>query len=191
MYSFDAYKLYLALKNHFTQDSYDFIKYEGKTTVKPETFEANKQKVFYQKLAKHEDLQNFLIANFVENPKIFVTQLAYADKPQKIYKEWIKRKQSISYTFKQDLEKLEQKFDDNFISKEGEHPPLLKKFLGKEISLETFCIILELAGAEKHWIKKLKYDLVWENTKRKVKKYLPFIEYDKDKFKQILIDFYS
>ena len=28
---FDCYKSYIALKNHFTKDSYDYLKYAGKT----------------------------------------------------------------------------------------------------------------------------------------------------------------
>ena len=31
MMPFDAYRCYLSLKNHFTKDHYDYLKYRGKT----------------------------------------------------------------------------------------------------------------------------------------------------------------
>ena len=71
------------------------------------------------------------------------------------------------------------------------HPILLKKFLGSEISLETICILLDLTGAKNHWDKKMQYDLVWDNTRTKIEKYTPFIKYDKEKIKNILLDHFG
>ena len=34
MMPYDAYKCYLAMKNHFTKDNYDYIKYRGKVSNK-------------------------------------------------------------------------------------------------------------------------------------------------------------
>ena len=34
---FDAYRCYLSLKNHFTKDHYDYIKYRGKTRATVQT----------------------------------------------------------------------------------------------------------------------------------------------------------
>ena len=40
---FDVYKVYLGVKLHFTTDSYDYIKYGGKTNAKLDTFKKKKR----------------------------------------------------------------------------------------------------------------------------------------------------
>jgi len=42
MTAFESYRVYSALKLHFTTDSYDYFKYNGKTKVTPENFEKRK-----------------------------------------------------------------------------------------------------------------------------------------------------
>jgi len=186
----EAYKEYLALKNHFTKTSYNYFKYNGKARVNQSTFEARKDKLFFQKLAKHPDVKNFLVANFSINEKTWIKELAYSEEAENNYKEWLKRQQSLSYVFKQDLSKLNDNFNDNFICRDNEHPILLKKYLGKEISLETLCLLLVITGAKKHWDTKMQYDLVWDNLRTRVEKYTPFINVDKEKIKKLIVDFF-
>lgn len=187
---FECYNEYVAVKNHFTQQSYDYFKYQGKTRSKLETFEKRKDKVFFQKMAKHPDLHNFLVANFSLNNKLWIKELAYSDSAEKVYKDWAKRQQSLSYIFKEDLNKLDPEFDKNFIINENEHPVLLQKYLANEISLETICILIDLTQCQNHWDKKMKYDLVWDSVRNNLVKYTPFISYDKEKIKKIILDFF-
>ena len=67
MSAFECYKEYVALKNHFTKPSYDYFKYNGKAKLNPSSFDGRKDKLFFQKLAKHPDVHNFLVANLSEN----------------------------------------------------------------------------------------------------------------------------
>jgi len=191
MSALECYKEYLALKNHFNQSSYDYFKYNGKIKVNQSSFDSRKDKLFFQKLAKHPDVHNFLVANLAADSKVWIRDIAYSESAEKIYKDWSKRQQSLSYTFRQELSKLDSNFDDNLIIKNNEHPILLKKYLGKEISLETICILLEMTGAKKHWDSKMQYDLIWDNTRIKIEKYTPFIKYDKEKIKAILFDYFK
>ncbi|CAB4162737.1 59 protein [uncultured Caudovirales phage] len=191
MTPFECYNEYMALKNHFCRDSYDYFKYNGKSRLKLDSFEKRKDKLFFQKLAKHPDLHNFLVANFSVNSKAWIRELAYSDDAEKIYKDWNRRQQSLSYCIKQDLSKLNEKFDDNFICAENKHPILLQKYLGQEICLETLCILLKLTGAKKYWDKKMEYDLIWCEIKIQVEKYTPFIKYEEEKLKKIVLDFFT
>ena len=68
MSAFEAYKEYIALKNHFTKADYDYIKYNGKTGLKYTSFEKRKDKVFFEKLSKIENVCDFLVANFSIDP---------------------------------------------------------------------------------------------------------------------------
>ena len=192
MSSFEAYKDYVALKNHFTKPSYDYVKYNGKTGLKHASFDKRKDKVFFEKLAKNENYHEFLIANLSVNPKLWIRDLAYSEEAQVVYKDWKKRNQSLSYVFKQETnEHLCKPFNYNFVCKTGEHPILLKLYLRNAICFETFCILLELAEAVPFFDKKMEYDPIWDEISMKVKKYTPFIKYDKDKFRKILLDFYD
>jgi len=191
MSALECYQEYLALKNHFSKPSYDYFKYNGKVRVNAKTFDARKDKLFFQKLAKHPDVHSFLIANLSENEKTWIKELAYSEVAEKVYKDWSKRQQSLSYVFKQDLTKLDPVLKNNFNCKEGEHPLLLRLYLGKEISLETLCLLLEFSGVKQKWDSRMEYDLVWESLKTKIEKYTPFIKYDKDKIVKIALDFFD
>lgn len=192
MSAFEAYQDYVALKNHFTKSDYDYIKYNGKTGLKPASFAKRKDKVFFEKLAKNENVCEFLVANFSVNPKLWIRDLAYSEVAQETYLQWKKRNQSLSYVFKQETnEHLCKPFNYNFVCKPGEHPILLKLYLRSAICLETFCIVLELAEAVPFFDKKMEYDPIWDEISMKVKKYTPFIKYDKDKFRKIILEFYD
>lgn len=191
MSAFEAYKEYLALKNHFSKPDYDYFKYNGKLRVNADSFNARKDKLFFQKLAKHPDVHNFLVANLSVNEKAWIKELAYSESAEKTYKDWLKRNQSLTYVLKNELQYLMPEFDLNFTSNGTDHPCLLKLYLGNHVSLETLCILLNLTGAKKHWDKKLEYDPVYEEVKKKIEKYTPFIKYDKDKIKNIVLDYFS
>lgn len=191
MSAFECYQEYLALKNHFSKPTYDYFKYNGKIKLNAASFDRRKDKLFFQKLAKHPDVHNFLIANLSENEKAWIKELAYSEEAEKTYKAWLKRQQSLTYVFKQELGNLDTRFNENLICKNNEHPFLLQLYLGKQISLDTLCLLLEISGAKKHWDSKMQYDLVWDTTRIKVEKYTPFITYDKDKIKNIVLDYFD
>ncbi len=192
MSAFDAYKEYLALKNHFSKPGYDYFKYNGKLKVNPDSFNSRKDKLFFQKLSKHSDVRNFLVANLSKNEKAWIKDLAYSEEAEKTYKDWLKRTQSLTYTIKNDLNRLSSNFNDNFlIDKISPHPLLLRRYLGGYVSLETLCILLALSKAKPYWDKKMEYDPVYQETKTKIEKYTPFIKYDESKIKNILLDYFD
>lgn len=192
MSAYDCYKEYLALKNHFTKPSYDYFKYNGKSSVKADSFNSRKDKLWFQKLAKHPDVHNFLVANFVKNEKAWIKELAYSEEAEKTYKDWLKKQQSLTYTIKTDLNRLSSNFNDNFkIDKISPHPLLLRRYLGGHISLETLCILLALSKAKSYWDSKMEYDPIYQEIKRKIEKYTPFIKYDEGKIKNILLDYFE
>jgi hypothetical protein len=191
MSAFECYKEYLALKNHFSKQEYDYFKYNGKLKVNLNTFNSRKDKLFFQKLAKHPDVHSFLVANLSRNEKAWIKDLAYSEDAEKTYKDWLKRNQSLTYVLKNELQYLVPDFDLNFTSHSSDHPSLLKLYLGGYVSLETLCILLDLTKAKKHWDSKMEYDPIYQEIKMKIEKYTPFIKYDKEKVKNIVIDFFS
>ena len=67
---YESYKLYNALKLHFETDSYDALKYNFKTSIKPQSFFNRKDKYFFAKLAKTygKHLKDFYICLLYTSP---------------------------------------------------------------------------------------------------------------------------
>lgn len=185
---FETYKLYVALKNHFTQKNYDYFKYNGQVKVKKETFDLRKDKYFFYKLSKRKDIQDFLVANFVDGNKDFWVGSIREDAPDQIYTKWKKRQESLTYTYTQELDKLNPNFDENFIVEQYGHPLLLRLYLRQDISIETMIILDMLVGYTKVWKKKLAKDLIFEEVYLKMSKYRPFMNVDTNKFKTVTIN---
>lgn len=189
MSAYECYREYSALRKHFTDPAYDYFKYNGKLTVaKPEKFEANRDKLFYMKLAKHRDPVNLILANLVENSKAWIRDLAFSEEADRVYEEWLKRRESLFYRFTQEANRLNDDFNSNFIVKNNGHPLAMRLFFQKEISLETLVMLTDAVKCVPYWNKKLEYDPAAEEVITKIVKYRPFLEYDRSKVKKILVD---
>lgn len=190
MTPFDAYKQYLALKNHFSKSNYDYHKYAGKSRASVESFNKRKDKYWFEKLSRQksdEEIKNFYIANFVgaDDPNsLWIGSVIREGETQ--YKEWIKRQQSLLYLFTQETENFfsEYKLEEAFDCSKG-HPPVLKKFLIGKISPETLVIYDRIFLIRNNFDKKL-LDPIWESVSLKIKKYSPFLNIDVFKYRQIL-----
>jgi hypothetical protein len=68
--SFSAYVKYLAFKRHFTTDSYDYFKYNGKVRASIDSFQSRNDSFFFLKLARKDDYENIILANMIEKPDI-------------------------------------------------------------------------------------------------------------------------
>jgi hypothetical protein len=191
MTSFEVYKDYLALKNHFNLLGYNYFRYNSKITANLESFNKRKDKFLFEKVAKHRDAHNLMLANFIQNPKCFIREIAYDESAEQIYLDWLKRSQSLTYMIAGDLKKLNKTFNENFIVRDNQHPILIKLFCSDSISPETLCVLVDISRCLKHWDKELNDDVVWNEIKLLIKKYIPFIKYDREKIKKLLVDFFS
>ena len=193
MMPFDCYKIYLALKNHFTKDSYDYHKYNGRTRATVETFYKRKDRFWFEKMCRkktEKEVEDFFVANFVScsDPEtLWIGDLMKSGDSN--YTEWKKRVQSLSYIFKEEVEShiSGNNFDTMFFIKGGRHPQLLKEHLQGHLSLETMLILDRILGYKNNFDKKLD-DPVWKVTSTRMKKYSPFLNIDVFTYKKILKD---
>lgn len=188
---YETYCLFIALKNHFTQNNYDFLKYHGKTKITKDHFTSHKDKYKYIKLSrKYDDAQmrDFIIANLLANRNWIGYLLE--DESDDIYKSYIKRKQSISYIFDTEVNKLFSSCggaNKAFKIKKSEYPEILNLYFQNEISIETLSILNDLVQFTEKFDKKLgENDILWSKVRLLILKIKPFLEYDKDKIKNIL-----
>lgn len=191
MTAFEVYKNYLALKSHFTRDSYNYFKYNGKVNATIKSFEGRRDRFYFEKLSKLRDPTSYILSNIIEDPNVWVGELCTSDKSEAIYKGWLKRTQSLSYTFSDEISELQEDFNSNFLARNGEHPYVIRLFLRSKISLETLIILCHIVKCFGHWDKHLEYDPVWRDIKRKMIKYQPFMKYDLEKFKKIVMEKFS
>lgn len=189
MDAFEAYKHYLALKSHFTSKTYDFFKYNGAVKAKRESFESRNDKYFFQKLSKHKDITNFLVSLFVYGKKdMWIGDVVRNEESEQIYKKWQKTTQSLTYVFMGDLEKFNEDLVSSFVVNDGQHPHALKLLLQNEISIETFIIMNDIMRFTPTWNREIVEQVVWPEVRQKCKKYHPFVTYDKEKLKNIVVD---
>ena len=187
---FETYQTYLSMKSHFTNPKYDFVKYGGKSRATMTSFNKRKDKYWFEKTSrKYSDQQitDFLLSNFVstDTPQnLWIGEIINSG--ERTYAEWMRRQQSLTYLFKEQSRELLSNNDLNevFNCSMG-HPPLLKRYLGGEISLETLTILEKVFSFVKNFDKKLK-DPVWESVSLKIKKYDPFLNINVFQYKKVL-----
>ena len=186
----DAYRCYLALKNHFTKPKYDYIKYRGKVRATNASFYKRKDRFWFEKFARKKndkEVVDFFVSNFVYSTDpgtMWIGEMIKEGEGR--YQDWQKKIQSLSYIFKEEINILFEgkKVDEVFDCSHG-HPPILKSYLGKKTSLETLVICDRIFEYRKDFDKKLD-DPVWETVSRKIKKYSSFINIDVQRYKKIL-----
>ena len=187
---FETYQTYLSMKSHFTNKRYDFFKYGGKSRATMTSFNKRKDKYWFEKTSRKysdQEITDFLLSNFVntDTPQnLWIGEIINSG--ERKYADWMRRHQSLTYLFKEQSKKLlsEKKLEEVFNCSKG-HPPILKKYLGGDISLETLVIFEKIFSFGKKFNRKLK-DPVWETVNMKMKKYIPFLNINVFQYKKIL-----
>jgi hypothetical protein len=186
---FETYKTYLAMKQHFTKDKYDYHKYCGRSRATLSAFHKRKDRYFFEKMSRQrpdKEIEDFFLANFVScrDPEtLWIGEII--QEGDKNYTQWQKKVQSLSYIFKEDIDNLfDGKVDEVFDCSNG-HPPILKNYLGGYTTLETLVICDRIFGYVKNFDKVLQ-DPVWETVSRRIKKYTPFLNINVPRYKKVL-----
>jgi len=195
MNGFEIYKIYLAIKLHFTSknQSYDFHKHLGRTTARLETFTKRRDRYFFHKLSKSyndKSAIDYFVANFVSNTNLWVGDIIGKTGDDN-YKQWSKKLEALHYYYEQDIDYIlgrDIKFDDLFLVKKGQHPPILKMFLSKRINFETFLILDEILSFSKQLNKNINEKVLWPKLYDRMIRYKPFIKYNVTKYKKTLKD---
>lgn len=184
---YETFCLYLAIKNHFTLDSYDYFKYNGKTkNVKKETFLARRDRFQFERLAKScDNVHDHIVANLLKD-KTWVGDLLN-DEAFDNTKAYVKINQSMSYTFRNELDKIGD-IKAALKSVNGGYPELMLSLMSGAISMQTFVILNRFIRFIPKLDTKLPDDFLWSKLSTKAKKFAPFIltDFDEKKFAQIL-----
>jgi len=192
---FDVYKIYLAVKLHFTSKNYDYYKYEGKVNCKLETFTKRNDRYFFHKLSKkygQNEILDFFVANFATDDKKWIGNLLQND-GKDVYLDFKKRKEAFTYHFRNDLVRINNdfisnnlSFNDGFLCSNGQHPRLLRLLIQKKLSIQTAVVLDKILSFSKNWDKQINEKVVWTKISSTIARVKPFIKYNETECKMIM-----
>ena len=192
MTGYETFGIFQALKLHFTQKSYDYFKYNGKSRVSVDSFENRKDKYYYYKLSRKypdkDDFVNLTVSNLLQKENLWVADLMQ-EEAEVTYREYLKVLQSLSYTFENDCRNIFEGVDDpNDVIKvvDGDYPILLRMCLQKDIEFVTLCVLAQILGFLPMWEKKIADTIRWPTVHQKITKFAAFLPKDVVKYKMIL-----
>ena len=178
----DVYLMYCAMKAHFGKSDYDFVDYKGKTRIKRDTFYKRKDRSFFVKLARkyktEQEIQNYFVSNFIRDKKGYI-----ANFNDENYESWKLKRQGFFDLFEVEMKPLVEAFEDLFSVTNGQHPKLMKEFLGGRVSLETTIILDELVSYSQSWNKQLEDDIIWIDLRNLMNNYKRFLTIDQEQYK--------
>ncbi len=192
MTGYETFGIFQALKLHFTQKSYDYFKYNGKSRVSVDSFENRKDKYYYYKLSRKypdkDDFVNLTVSNLLQKENLWVADLMQ-EEAEVNYREYLKVLQSLSYTFENDCRNIFEGVDDpNDVIKvvDGDYPILLRMCLQKDIEFITLCVLAQILGFLPMWEKKIADTIRWPTVHQKITKFASFLPKDIVKYKMIV-----
>jgi len=185
---FKVWKLYMAVKLHFTTNSYNVFNNRGHVKGARDTFYARNDRFIFEKLARkfptERDIIQYFVANFAYGNQEVVYEPSTGDSN---LITWNKRKQSISQVFESDLHTILLHLEKNGMTEkhlyEGNPPELFKLYLGGYITVETMVILNSFV--DYLTTLKLQLNLLWAEECRIIDKCKGFVKFDKDRLLQV------
>ena len=102
MHGVQVYRMYLAMKQHFTNPKFDFFQYNGQINAKESTYQARNDFWYFETLAKKhtkDEIQELLLASFAlseDTSKVWIGDIKVSGKDR--WMVWKKSQQSLAYT---------------------------------------------------------------------------------------------
>ena len=200
IHGFDVYRMYLAMKLHFTNPHFDYFASGGKTNAKEKTYQQRNDFWFFETLAKKytaQEIQELLLASFVlseETSKVWIGDIKSFGNNR--YLVWKKQMETLSYTFSQDIDTMVQcveqgeytfatLFGATLSESEGRPPGALRLLCKGRILQISFLICDQAIDFIPHWDKYL-IDPLWQRLSFKIKKTKPFLSIPVDKFSKVI-----
>lgn len=174
--AFMAFNKFMALKNHFSLDNYDYLKYNGKTNVRKDSFILRKDKMMFLKLSSiPHPLEDFLISNFSVDENYWLDSLLDNNIGNLNYIEWKNKLDRISFHIKTQLANCQidtyKDLKRLFYVKENKLPTIISLYREGKISLETFTIIYHILNVDEYWKNNLKEKFISPRIMKKIRKY--------------------
>jgi hypothetical protein len=140
------------------------------------------------KIYKEDELTKFFVSNFVKTNDLWVGNVT-SPEGRETYIAWKAKIQSLPYVFENEIDTLfdtSDEFNILFECRDGQHPPVLRRVFGEEVSLETFIIMDSILNFTSNFNEKIEESVMWPNLYNMCTKYAPFVVVNKQKYVDIL-----
>lgn len=184
MDGYRAYKYYASIKLHFTTDNYDVFKMKGRINYPADRFTARNDRYLFEKIgskfSSDKQFVEYIASNFMYgNPNvIYDSNVGVAN-----YREYIRRKESISKVFADDLHTLALSFERESTGRQ-KIPAPVKLWLAGMITIETV-VILNKIDNFLHNQRNDHLSLVLGDDLRRLAKSAGFVKYNEQKILHI------
>ena len=188
---FEVYQKYLSLKQHFNKKEYDYFKFKGRVRASESAFEKRNDKFHFirlSKIYKDDELIKFFVSNFIKTNDLWVGNITSTEGRQN-YITWKAKIQGLPYVFESEINTLfdqSSEFNLLFECRDGQHPIVLRRVFGEEVSLETFIILDSILNFTSNFNEKIEESVMWPNLYSMINKYAPFLVVNKQKYVDIL-----
>lgn len=197
MDGYQAFRFHLAVKLHYTRDSYDIFKQRGAVKYSREQFDKRNDRYLFDKIAKKypkdQELVQFFVSNFAYGNESPIYEIEQAET---YYINWLRRKESITKIFTDDLNCIIMDSEKNKLTKESilefefcQPPSILTLLLGNRISLETVCILNDFMNLTENWNMSGFMQTMWDKEIRRICKSKRFVKYNRERIFPIINNF--
>ena len=190
MTGYEAFILHHAVNLHFNR-SYDCWKYNFKTNVTEKTYWKRPDKFQLTKIGKRFKTRDDIILYFASHQIAGNKYTGDMIRDEDTYTQFLKRIDSISYLFKNELEEISDVKFDKLLEIEDTYPKIVQLHLEGTVSLETVCIINRLTGFINKANKQITETILWPDLFKKISKYQSFLKFDDSKFRNIIVDVFK
>lgn len=188
MDGFETYQYANAINMHFNT-KYDAFKYNFKTRVTQKTYWGRPDKYQLTKIGKRFKTKEEIIGYFAAHQLAGNKWSGDMIRDEGVYTDYLKRIESLSYNFKNELEELSEYSLDGLLScYKDNYPIIINKYLEETVSIETVCILNALTGFIEDVNRKITETILWPDIYNKIIKYQPFLNFDRNKFMKIVLD---
>ena len=184
---FRSYQLFQSLKLHFSEGTYDALKYNFKTNATPKSFYKRKDKYkFYEPVKKYpKDILNYYVYNFIEGARY------PGDMNDENYIKHKRTQESLLYTFTADVALLadnEPELDGLLKPQGNRAPKIIDYYLSEDIQLETIVIMNKLTWFMKDSEESFRIHSVYEDLYTIIMKYEQFMSPQLIEYKKVIMD---
>jgi hypothetical protein len=182
MTGYEAYQYNNAISMHFN-GQYDAFKYNFKTRVSQKSYWGRPDKYQLTKIGKRfrtkEDIINYFAAHQLAGNKWVGDMI----RDERTYTDYLKRIESLSYNFKNELQETSHMgFDEILVQDGNDYPMIINLYLENTVSLETVCILNRLTDFIESANSNITETLLWPELYNKVVKFQQFLNFDRQKF---------
>jgi hypothetical protein len=191
MTGFEAYKYNTAISMHFN-GTYDAFKYNFKTRVSQKSYWGRPDKYQLTKIGKRFKTKESIIGYFAAHQLAGNKWVGDMIRDESAYTDYLKRIDSLSYNFKNELDETSHmRFDELLVQEGNDYPIIINLYLEQTVSIETVCILNKLTGFIESANSNITETILWPELYNKVVKYQQFLNFNKKKFIDIITTLYN